>query len=88
MVVMNVSRHLHAHRIAHRDMKVENLLVGSDGTVKLCDFGSCSTDHRVLRNGTEVCYAKEDIEKHTTLAYRAPEQVGTYVDGKREQLHV
>jgi len=56
-------------------MKVENLLIGNDGLVKLCDLGSCSTDHRILRNGTEIGYAKEDIEKHTTLAYRAPEQV-------------
>lgn len=45
--------------------------------MKLCDLGSCSTDHRVLRNSTEIGYAKEDIERHTTIAYRAPEQVGT-----------
>jgi serine/threonine protein kinase len=43
--------------------------------VKLCDLGSCSTDHRVLRNSTEIGYAKEDIERNTTIAYRAPEQV-------------
>lgn len=29
-----------------RDLKVENLLVGRDGLIKLCDFGSCSTSHR------------------------------------------
>jgi serine/threonine protein kinase len=71
-------RHIHSQRIAHRDVKVENLLVASDGTVKLCDFGSCSTDHRVFRNSTEIGYAEEDIERHTTLAYRAPEQVDLY----------
>ena len=62
--------------MAHRDVKVENLLIAAvDGTIKLCDLGSCSTDHRVFRNSTEIGYAQEDIEKHTTLAYRAPEQV-------------
>lgn len=29
-----------------RDLKVDNLLVGRDGLIKLCDFGSCSTQHK------------------------------------------
>lgn len=32
-------RHLHEHRVLHRDIKLENLLVADDGTVKLADFG-------------------------------------------------
>lgn len=31
--------HLHGHRIAHRDVKLENVVMGSDGTVSLIDFG-------------------------------------------------
>jgi fused-like protein len=31
--------YLHKHRIIHRDMKPQNILIGNDGVIKLCDFG-------------------------------------------------
>ncbi|KAI9189378.1 Microtubule-nucleating Tub4p (gamma-tubulin) complex component [Blastocladiella emersonii ATCC 22665] len=31
--------HLHAHGIVHRDIKLDNVLVAADGTVRLADFG-------------------------------------------------
>lgn len=57
--------HIHSHGYAYRDLKPENLLVDSDGHIRICDFG----------------FAKclEDGEKTTTLCgtpeYLAPELV-------------
>lgn len=31
--------YLHAHRILHRDMKPQNLLIDKDGELKIADFG-------------------------------------------------
>jgi fused-like protein len=32
-------QYLHSHRVIHRDMKPQNILVAANRTVKLCDFG-------------------------------------------------
>lgn len=45
----NAVSHMHCQSppIIHRDLKIENLLIGSEGSIKLCDFGSATTDiHR------------------------------------------
>jgi len=32
--------YLHSHRVIHRDMKPQNILIGTQATIKLCDFGT------------------------------------------------
>jgi len=70
-------KHLHSQTppIAHRDIKVENFLFGRDGLLKLCDFGSCSTDHQIYTDATTITLVQDSIRKCTTPHYRAPEQV-------------
>lgn len=65
--------------MAHRDVRVETLQFGAvDGHVKLGGLGSCSTEHRRIRGGTEAGAVREEMERATTPACRAPEQVDLF----------
>eukprot|EP01039_Chlorochromonas_danica_P000800 gene800-868_t len=65
--------------IIHRDIKLENVLFGPDGKVRLCDFGSCVESPIYLRNITEREQADEIIQRETTPMYRAPEMADLYM---------
>ncbi|XP_059616467.1 cyclin-G-associated kinase-like [Phlebotomus argentipes] len=77
--------HLHSQHppITHRDIKIENFLLANDGLLKLCDFGSATTDiytpdmswSAQQRNNLE-----DQLATVTTPMYRSPEQLDTWAN--------
>lgn len=66
----------HKHNIIHRDLKPENVILDTDGTAKLMDFGLArSVSSRLTEEGTMI----------GTVFYMAPEQViGDEIDPRAD----
>ena len=61
-------RHIHSQNIVHRDIKLENIIIDLNNTVKICDFGI----GKVLNSPDEILY-----DKCGTPMYMAPEIILT-----------
>ncbi|XP_066992198.2 cyclin-G-associated kinase [Anabrus simplex] len=76
-------QHMHSQQppVIHRDLKIENLLLGSDGAIKLCDFGSATQktyQPDPSWSANQRSLLEEELARYTTPMYRAPEMVDTW----------
>ena len=70
--------HAHQPPISHRDLKPENVLKAADGSYKLCDFGSATTDTFLIKTAAQRADVQMILDKNTTPSYRAPEMCDLY----------
>ncbi|KAH8385118.1 hypothetical protein KR200_005673 [Drosophila serrata] len=73
--------HAQAPPITHRDIKIENFLIGNDNQIKLCDFGSATKE--VLAptfdwSAHQRNMLEDQLNTVTTPMYRAPEMLDTW----------
>ncbi|CBH15400.1 protein kinase, putative [Trypanosoma equiperdum] len=72
--LMSAIDYCHSNGVAHRDLKAENLLLGKDNRLLVCDFGFCSKYRTEGEDGDDGS-PNETLQPIGTLHYTSPEMV-------------
>jgi len=73
--ILNALQHIHSHKIAHRDVKLENVLIDNQGRVYVVDLGLCAfiEDNKLCRDwcGSDNYLAPEIVRRTAYDGYKA-----------------
>lgn len=75
--VLDGLRYLHSNGIIHRDLKADNLLLETDGTCKISDFGISKKSQDIYSNNAEM-------SMQGTVFWMAPEVIHNIVEDKKQ----
>lgn len=75
--VLEGLRYLHSNGILHRDLKADNLLLETDGTCKISDFGISKKSQDIYSNNAEM-------SMQGTVFWMAPEVIHSIVADKKQ----
>lgn len=75
--VLDGLRYLHSNGILHRDLKADNLLLETDGTCKISDFGISKKSQDIYSNNAEM-------SMQGTVFWMAPEVIHNIVEDKKQ----
>lgn len=75
--VLEGLRYLHSNGILHRDLKADNLLLETDGTCKISDFGISKKSQDIYSNNAEM-------SMQGTVFWMAPEVIHSIVEDKKQ----
>lgn len=64
---------MHERGLAHRDIKVENVMFDSSGTPILIDYGSVGPLNVKVQTRSDVLQLVDESSSNSTISYRAPE---------------
>ncbi len=67
-------------QLAPLDLKLENILLDDKQNCFLCDFGSATRTCYFANSAPTRTEIETDLERNTTLIYRAPEMVDLYME--------
>lgn len=73
--------HLHSANVLHRDLKPHNILVNSEMSVKICDFGLSRGVNDMDPIGGILTDTTPTVQ---TQWYKSPEQLLCFAKGRRE----